>query len=138
MNDINDFLVKNADALRHLMDFVCVATNESIDEDERLAAAEEICMLQNTDVFGEFREKIRTIGNRRTDQALNKAINREAQVENSPEEAPELNDVEVDNIDVNIIDEISPNKYDFNKENYPNLFGEQEKDGLIGIFSPRH
>lgn len=70
MNDINDFLVKNADALRHLMDSVCVATNESIHEDERLAAAEDICMLQNTDVFSEFREKIRTIGNRRTDQAL--------------------------------------------------------------------
>ena len=133
MKDVNDFLVENADALRHLMDFVCLATNESNSEEARLEAAEEICMLQNTDVFREFREKIRTIANARTDQA----INREAQVENSPDKAPELNDVEVDNIDVNIVDEISHNQYDFNKENYPSLFGEQEKDGLIGIFSPR-
>jgi len=40
-----------------------------------------------------------------------------------------------EDIGVEIEEQIGGNE--FNKQNYPNLFAEQEQEGLIGIFSPR-
>jgi hypothetical protein len=39
-----------------------------------------------------------------------------------------------EDIGVEIEEQIGGNE--FNKQNYPNLFAEQEQKGLIGIFSP--
>jgi hypothetical protein len=36
-----------------------------------------------------------------------------------------------------VVEEETGNPTTFNEQNYPNLFAEQQQDGLVGVFAPR-